>query len=492
MSLKMIYKDLALGADSDAEVTVTTHEEYSSPDTLPFGVSTGAVATCELNAWGLTSTYKVRDSQPFAFWSNTISNAQGEFATSPEIVLGFDNTYISTGLTLRFSPDANEYCSKISVVWYLQGTEKERVTVYPNMSNYALENAVEGFDSIKIVFEQTSLPYRRVKLEYIGIGIVREFDGSELMAANFVNEIDYISDTVPVNVADISFHSKTDAEFIFQKKQPVEVYDNSNLICVYYVEKGERISSRNYAMNLQDAIGVLDLDTYSGCMYLEDVPFRDVILDIVGGLFEVEIDGYFDNVTLKGYISPELTRREALQHACFAGGACIDTMGSAGLNIFPPRTGAGVEILPEETYQGGKVTTSDLVTGVSLTSYDIKTGTPDEGEDEIKFNGITYRAIPTAYRANNPNCNTNALPNIVEYSGCYLINSTNAEERLQAILDYHMRRNIYSAKHVMSGQKLGERVEVATPWGDTVSANIIKMTLTMSGIVASDSEFLLD
>jgi hypothetical protein len=66
------------------------------------------------------------------------------------------------------------------------------------------------------------------------------------------------------------------------------------------------------------------------------------------------------------------------------------------------------------------------------------------------------------------------------------------EERLQALLDYHMRRNIYGAAHILNGQKLGDRVSVPLPWGGTVNGNITKMKLTISGINASDSEFLLD
>lgn len=492
MSVKIIYSDIAIGADKGAAVSATPWADFSAPALLPFGADTGAVATCELNAWGLSHEYKVKGTQPFAFWSEEISNENGDFTYSPHIKLDFDSQYTSTGLSIRFSPDANEYCSQITVVWYQNGVEKERGIFYPDKGLYALENAVEAFDSISIYLEKTHQPYRRAKVEYIAIGIVREFDGTELTEAKVTHEIDLISDTVPVNVLDASFHSNGNAEFIFQRKQPVEAYNGKDLIGVYYIETGERTSSQNYTISCQDAIGVLDLDTYGGGLWLTDTPVITLLNDVIGGLFDIELDAVYEGATLRGYIEPDLTRREALQHIAFALGACVDTSGTKAIKIFAPKTGEGVTIPPTETYQGGKVKTSDTVTKVLLTYYDIYSGTPKGDDEEIKFKGLTYGCAVQTVEIENPNISSGTLPNAVEYDGCYLINTSNARTKAQSILDYYMRRNVYSTKHVVSGQNMGERANVTMPWGETANANILKMSITVSGIVASDTEFLLD
>lgn len=491
MSLKLIYGDIALGAAEDAAVSVTDKESFSSPVSLPFGVNTGAVATLERNAWGLSLDYKAKSSQKFAFWSESVSDAEGAFETPPQITLDFDNQYTVTGLTFRFSPGANEYCSEIGVAWYQGGVLKDSGVFYPSSAQYAVENTVEAFDRIVISFNKTHLPYRRAKLEYLGIGIIREFDGTELTSASFIHELDLISDALPVNVMDASFHSSTDTDYIFQKKQPVEAYDGESLIGVYYIESGERTGARDYTISCQDAIGTLGLDTYAGGLWLEDTPIADIISEVVNGAFVVDISSDLTDVTLRGHI-PECSKREALQHIAFAAGVCIDTSGTAKIKVYAPSTGEGAEIPASETYTGGSVATSDVVTAVSLAAYVIADRAPYDDEETLEFNGKEYALYETKYMAENPNVSAGTLPNVVEYDGCYLINQGNGQVRANALLSHYMRRNLYSAAHVLNGQKLGERVTVSLPWGGKVNANITKMKLTVSGINASESEFLLD
>jgi hypothetical protein len=492
MAVKLIYKDLAIGAADDAAVSATPWEEFSSPGVLPFGVSSGTIATCEHNGWGLDGNFIPRGSQQFAFWSTELSGDNGLFANPPQVVLEFDEKYTATGLTLRFAPGLNEYCSQITVIWTQDGVERDRGVFYPFSSNYALENTVEAFNGISIYFEKTNLPKRRLKLEYIGVGIVREFNGTELTSVKAIHEIDLISDSVPINVLDASFHVSTNADIIFQKKQPVEAYEDDALIGVYYVENGERQNGQNYSISCQDAIGVLDLDTYDGGIWLEDTDVAVIAADVVGDAFEVVLAPELVGRTLRGLIMPEKTRREALQQIAFALGACVDTSGTNKIKMFLPKTGAGAEIPASETYAGGKVSTSDMMTDVAVVGYDIADKEPEWEDNVIEFKGKKYECVPTWKYAKNPNTSVNTLINRIAYEECYLITGEMAQERADAIMAYHTRRNVYSAKHILSGQKPGDRATVTMPWGDVSDANVLKMTLTVSGITASDTEFLLD
>jgi hypothetical protein len=492
MAIKLIYSDIALGAAEDAEVTASESERFSVPGALPFGVSTGAVATCELNAWGLSQDYKTRGSQPIAIWSKDISDSEGVFSNAPSVIIDFTEQYSSTGLSFRFSPDANEYCTKITVGWFQNDELKERGTFYPDSPSYALERTVEAFDRIICVFENTNLPQRRLKLEQLAIGIIREIDGRELTSAKVVQEIDFISNTVPINVLDASFHSKTDTEYLFQRKQPVEAYNGKDLIGVFYIESGERLSERNYSISCQDAIGVLELDTYKGGLWLTDTPIEAVLYDIVGDAFEIEIDEALAGATVRGYIEPDKTKREALQNVAFSLGACIDTSGTAKIRLFLTDTGEGVVIPPQETYKGGKVSTADTVTEVIITSYEITDETPGDNDEVIEFEGKEYKCEASEVIATNPNTTVSTLANKVSFDGCYLCNTSNAERLANSILAYYMRRNTYSTKHIVSGQNLGDRATVHLPWGDVKNANVKKMTVSVTGLTVSDTEFLLD
>ena len=490
--IRLVYSDIALGAADNATIEATGANSFSVPEKLPAGVNTGAVATCETNGWGLSHDFKVKGSQPFAFWSSAKSGADCVFASPPRIVIDFTEQFTATGLALRFSPGAGEFCRKITVGWFQGDTMKSGGVYYPNSGSYALENTVEAFDRVIISLDETNLPERRAKLEYIGIGIVREFDGEELTEATFINEVNLISDTVPVNTLDAHFHSTTDTEYLFQKKQPVEAFDGEKLIGVYYIESGEQTGARSYSIKCQDAVGTLELDTYKGGLWLEDTPAADILADIIGGGFELDIPEELATKPLRGFIPPDGTKRAAVQLVAFALGACVDTTGTAKIKMFLPATGEGAEIPPQETYEGGKVTTEDMVTEVNVTGYEITDEDPGENDEYIEYGKLQYKCIPTVYSARNPNTTAGALENKVEFSECYFINSTNAQERADAILAHYMRRKTYNFAHVLSGQNLAGRAVASLPWGGTAGGNIKKMKISVSGLTVSDTELLLD
>lgn len=496
MAIKLIYSDLPLGAAEDAAVTAGNYESFSAPHSLPFGVSSGAVATLEHNAWGLTSDIKTKDNQPFAFWTNYKSNSNGIFENPPMITIEFSEQYTATGLSFRFAPDNNEYCNHIFVEWWQNGAVKESGDFYPASTIYVLENTVEAFDKIVVKLISTNLPERRAKLEALLTGVIREINGKELISTQYINEIDLISNTVPINVLDAEFYNLSSADLIFQKKQPVEVFDKEALVGVYYIETGERTGKNNYSLSCQDAIGILDKDTYPGGLWLEDVLAVDVLNDIVGGVFELDISPEYAESKIRGYM-PECTRREAMQKVIFTLGAVVDTSGTKKIKVFPPPMGEGAEIPATETYIGGKVSTADTVTEVIVYGYDIEDKRPSEPwhkylEIEVDGEKEQFRYDLITASAKNPNVSAGTLTNKVEYAECYLINSTNAQKKADEILNYYMRRNTYNASHIVRGQKPSERAIVSLPWGGSQSGNIIRMQVVTTGITVSNTDFLLD
>lgn len=492
MAIKLIYSDLPLGAADNAAISTGSYESFSKPELLPFGVSSGAVATLERNSWGLSRDIKTRNNQSFAFWSNYKSDKNGIFETPPEITIEFSEQYTATGLSFRFAPGVNEYCNKISVEWWQDGAIKESGEFFPASAVYVLENTVEAFDKIVVKLLSTNLPERRAKLETLLIGVIREIDGKELISTQYINEIDLISNTVPINVLDAEFYSLNNADLIFQKKQPVEAYDKGELIGVYYVETGERTGENNYSLSCQDAIGTLDKDTYSGGLWFEDVKAVDILSDIIGGAFQLDIEEALKESTIRGYM-PECTKREAIQQIAFALGAVVDTSGSSKIKLFLPPTGEGAEISPKETYIGGKVTTSDTVTEVVVYGYDLSEESPSEPWHKyIEIEGVQYKYDLITASAINPNVSSGELTNKIEYKDCYLINSSNAQTRADTVLAYYMRRNIYNASHIVHGQKPSDRAVIALPWGDLQSGSILKMQVVTTGITVSNTDFLLD
>lgn len=491
MAVKLIYKDVALGADEDAVVTTTPAESFSEPVKIPFGADTPAVATVEPNGWGLSHDYEVLDDQPFAFWSVERSGADCSFDNPPTISLTFSKQHTVTGLTVRFAPASMDYCTQISVAWYQGDVLKRSGTYYPDSTNYVIGETVEAFDKLVFTFEKTSLPNKRLKVEKITIGVIREFEDDELTSAAFLHEISPISDVIPENVLDAAFHSKDNIDFVFQRKQPVEGYNGSDLIGVYYIENGKRTGARDYEISCCDIVGVWGIEEYDGGIWIEDTPLTDILTAVYGDVSLFDIAPEYAGSTLRGFIEPG-TKRTALQQIAFALGAVADTTGSKKVRLYPLPAGDGATIPAAKTYTGGAVEVSDKVTEVTVTAYVIFDERPSDSQDYVEHNGVKYRYYTDTKHAYHPNSVATDLPNKVKFSGSYLVNLSNAQTLADNIMAYYMRREKYAFKNVVEGQKPGDRAAVMLPWGDEANGNITKMSISVTGITVSETEMLMD
>ena len=490
MAIKLIYRDIALGAEG-ATVSSSAAESFSDIKKIPFGIEPPATATCEANGWGLIPEYQVRDKQPFAFWSAARSGADCSFSTPPTITLDFSAQFTATGITISFSPASMDYCAQFRISWYQDGVVKHSERFYPTEPQFVAQRTVEAFDKIVFAFEKTSLPGKRVKVEDIIIGVIRHFEGDELKSASFVHEVDLISDTVPINILDASFHSLNDVDFVFQSKQPVTGYNDDKLIGVYYIEEGRRTGATDYEISCYDALGILDLEDYDGGLWLTDTPLVDILQEVFGGAFLFDIDPAFENSTLRGYIEPS-KKREALKHIAFALGAVVDTSGSSAIKLYPAPVGTGNTIPAAQTYTGGAVTVSDKVTEVTVTAYIIFDERPDDNDEYIEHNGEKYRYYTDTKHAYNPNTVAFDPANKVRFDKSYLVNLSNAQTLADKIMAYYMRREKYAFKHVLNEQKPSDRARVTLPWDGEAEGNLTKMTISVTGIAVSETEMLLD
>lgn len=490
MAIKLIYRDIALGAEG-AAVSSSAAESFSDITKVPYGVTPPPTATCEPNGWGLIPEYKVRSGQPFAFWSVDRSGTDCSFSNPPTITLDFSQQFTSTGLTITFSPDAMDYCTQIRILWYQDGVVKHDEVFYPTAPQFVAQRTVEAFDKLVFEFVKTSLPGKRVKVEDIVIGVIRHFEGDELKSASFVHEIDLISDTVPINVLDASFHSLNDVDFVFQRKQPVTGYNDDKLIGVYYISEGRRTGATDYEIKCNDALGILDLEDYDGGLWLTDTPLVDILQEVFGGTFVFEIDAAFEGSTLRGYIEPG-KKREALKHIAFALGAVVDTSGSSAIKLYPAPVGTGSTIPAAQTYTGGAVTVSDKVTEVTVTAYVIFDERPGENDEYIEHNGVQYRYYTDTKHAYNPDTVASDPANKIRFDKSYLVNLSNAQMLADKIMQHYMRREKYAFKHVLSGQMPSDRALVTLPWDGEAGGNITKMTISVTGIAVSETEMLLD
>jgi hypothetical protein len=193
MSVKVRYKDVAIGADKDATVTTTAKTAFSDTSKIPFGVNPPALATCELNGWGLSHNYKARSNHAIAFWSNTQSGDDCKFSSMPTITLEFTEQYTTTGLTIQFAVNSVEFCRKLAVYWYQDGEVKEQGIYTPTSPNFVLNKTVEAFDKLVFEFLETNLPRKRCKVEGIIIGVIGAIIAFALTSWGYMISLSWLS-----------------------------------------------------------------------------------------------------------------------------------------------------------------------------------------------------------------------------------------------------------------------------------------------------------
>lgn len=483
MSVKLIYKDFAVGADEDAYMSESGAFGGSDVSLLPFGSGNEKnYATLELNSWSLDGSKILYDGGVVSFWSEELSERDCSFATPPSISAEFDNQYTSQGIYFDF--DATTWCSSLRITWYRAGSVISQKTFYPDAATYFCENQVTAYDKVLIEIISTSLPHLRARIRQILFGIVREFKRDELRGVKIMQEIDPTSRNLPYSTLDWRLKSKKAVDFVFQKKQPIEVKDNNNLLGVFYIAKSDRLSEKTYDITCTDAIGVLEDSQFPDAVYTNKNA-HSLAQEICDG-FDLEMESSLMSKTVSGIVKGK-SRRGALQQLCFAIGATATTDGTNKVRIFKLRTDGATEIPERRTRLGGSVKRADIVTAVKLTAHSYNSSGSGESVD---IGGVTYYDTKTVTTIINPIVTATDKQNVIEIADATLISPSNVAEIAQLVYDYAVRRDTHKVKFRVDGERIGDYVTTHTNWGESVTGHYAKATIVLSGIVVSDAEVI--
>lgn len=486
MSVKLVYSDVAVGAADAAEVESSAAVPGSDASLLPAGIDPTPLATGELNAWGLNGIYQIKDNQPIGFWSATRSLATGLLSPTPTITVTFPNQYTSLGVYLRFDDSTGDYCPRVRITWYNGTTQLSQKLFQPTGPRYFCENTVETYNKIVIELMATSLPYRYARVSQIIFGVIREFDISELRSVSIQQESDPISSELAISTMDWTLDSQEAIDYIFQQKQPVEAYDGSNLIGVYYIDTSKRKSTSLYDISCTDAIGVLDDGDFAGGMY-SGKNAKALILEVLNDDFALEMDTDLESATITGYL-PASSRREALQQIAFAIGGIVSTARTGAVKVKALPSSDAAVIPTSRTYTGGDVETDAIVTAVKVTAHTYTQGSGSSGDDVIEINGTKYVHTTSVVTINNPSVTASDKPNVLEVKEATLINTSNAQAVAQRIYNNALRRETHNVKIVMDQEQPGDYVTTTTPYGSAITGNITSMSITLSGIATAEAK----
>lgn len=475
---KIIYKEIAPGADRDMAATSQSASGFSQLEKLPVGMETEPRMTLEHNQWLLNGRHTFIG--PEVFWSKETSNEKGYFSVPPSIVLTFGGNYASPGLTFSFDPVTGMYCSEVRIVWYQGKAVKEDKTFYPTGPSYFFQQPVVGFDRIEIYFIRTCLPNRYVRLNRILFGIYREFGMTELRGVSIINQSNGLSAELPVSTMDWQLYDRDNINYMFLFKQPVEVWNNDTLIGVYYIDAHTRKSTSLYDISCYDAIGVLGDALFPGGVYTNKSA-KQLLTEIIGNDFEIVFDDV-DDISLTGAIFSG-TKREACQQVLFAWGCAVSTDGRYSIRVYNPGTQVK-EVGVDRTYTGASTSVGAIVTEVRITAH---TYIPSE-QGTVEIGGEKYEDVTSLYTIENPDATETDKANVIEIENATLVSPSNAQEVAQRVYAYYEKRYLSTAKIVWSDEKLGETLQVPTNWGGMQTGDVEKMEIKLSNTVAAQCE----
>lgn len=540
-------------AKEDSSLTVNDKQEFVDlADLKEDELEEVKYGTCEKNQFALDGTFELMPDSldNMGWWSNQMSDEDGNFTTPLTMEINFTKPHSSLGISLIFSK-AGDYCSKLNTKFYdISGNLICNVDFYPDRYDYVCNKVVEDYAKIVITFYSTNNPYRYLKLYRILYGANVLFEGDNLMSANILEEVDLLSSEVSINTLDFTAYSADDKFNIInpegfyrllQQRQKLHVTEaivkeeKVKDMGTFYLDTWKNEKDKTMKFGAIDLIGVIDKTDFNGGMY-KDVTFASLLGEIFtsAGLEsdEYEIQEDLKQITLTGYI-PICSHREALQQVIFAVGAVVDCSRSDKIKIYT------VEDLEENSiiekaniFQGTrKIEQNELVTGVAVVAHTYAEGEEleelakqelDAGDNKILFNepvhgltctggtivesncnyaiinctettevtinGYKYKDNLQTYLVEVENLNSSQKQNTLKIENAYLINKSNAKTIAKKVLDYYQKTYKTSFDFLLKDETVSQDVEAQTDFEQKLVGHITKLDIDLTGGFLASTE----
>ncbi len=456
------YKDISLTASEDSTISCTQKEAFSNLELLKqSGVAFKKFATLEDYLWKLDGSFEnfpvSPESENFGLWSKELSDANGAFTTPIDLKISFSNYESCVGITFNFSTLTDDYPTEISIKWYQNDTLLSEKDFISDKSQFFCENSVTNFNKLIITFLKMSKPYRRLKIEQLVYGVVRNFGDDELRNLSVLEDVSLTSEKLKVNTLDFTLSNKSLIDFIFLKKQPLTLTRNGELIGTFFIDTSKRKSKALYDISAVDYIGVMDKIPFVGGTYT-NVAASELIASIMGDI-PYELDENLASKTLSGTLEP-CTKREALLQVAFAICAVVDTARSSKVKIFKRSTGKK-ETMSQGIYTGGSFSVDGEITEIRVTQSD----------------GLTVSK-------RNPILTADALDNVLEFSGVF-VNALNSQEILDSLYEYYVtnKNSKTDMKFIVAnGERCGDVIEYATEYLGIKKGQITQMKFSFNSL----------
>lgn len=344
-------------AREDSTLTTASNQTFGSIAKAKNDIESADYATLEEDYFVLDGSMPEMPDKPVdvVYFSDSLSDADGNFSKAPEFIIDFTENHTSYGLTFYFVGD---YPLEMEIVWYdLSGAPISGKTFSVTGNKFFAQNQVENYGKLLIRFKKAK-PYRYVKFRYIEYGTVLTFgkDGLPVKDASLIEETDPISDKIAINKLSYKVIDEEDTfnvgnisglHKVLQNGQECLAYERINEDAVLlgkFFLSGNSTDKNITSMSCVDFKGLLDNNTFRGGRVYDGEPAGVVIDEIMAaaGITDYTVTDEVRNVPLYGWLKIQ-TCRKALREVLFACGAVVNSSRSLSLNIYiPERKIAGI------------------------------------------------------------------------------------------------------------------------------------------------------
>lgn len=550
------YGDIAAGARQDFSAYTEDQTSFSDLDKLKYDILTlqNYSNPCDYystvldgNVIGIPENDAI-----IPFWSESYSNENGIFNLPIVLTLNSTKKYSSKGILLTFDKFNDVYSNNVKIQFYDGDELLSEKTFYPDSAVYYCEkddnHKNEQYNKFVVTFYSINMPYNRLKLNGIEYGLGIEIKGNELKNVKLIQEIDPISSQLSINTCDVVLDSKSDYDWDFKEKQPLDVFFGEKLQSRVFVKNAKRTGKNMWVIDCEDYIGLLDTVRFGGGVYSSKsgIELIEEIFSTASIPFEFKD---VEDVQLYGYI-PYTTCREALMQVCFAMGLVADTTHSNVVKIYKmteeiSQTIPLARIMKGQSFDTGtKITSVELMAHSYVESSDTLTvydgSESGEGENilvvfsepvrdlSIQANSSIYGEIIEAHSnyaiinatkhtilkgkkyihttitksITNENILPNDAENVVSIKNATLISVHNVDKILQncynhIVKDTNINLKIIEAKHEQkeTGEYyndepvvVGDKITTETEYLGNITGRVVKQTFNLNGgIIVKDT-----
>ena len=245
---------------------------------------TGApFATLEHNIWTLDGSMSIYPADltglQTGYVSEDFSNDSGSYATDPDITFTFEIPQDSYGLTFCFDNRIPySWPREMTLTYYGEaGNQIQQVTLQPDGYNYWADVPVQNYSKLTVVFGESMVPHRRVRLVELTFGLTTRYGRTAIVSASDQQSIDVLSENLASAELTVTIDN---SDKLYNLINPTGVYEylqNGQYVNYWYSVNGITVNAgiRYFYSAESDDNGLTASITFNDrLIFLDDVMYN--------------------------------------------------------------------------------------------------------------------------------------------------------------------------------------------------------------------------